>query len=115
MSTLSSDDIKPIARRSAKIACVVGPALTLVNQWEAVTALDAPDLTKAALTFAVPFCVSFFSGYAMRKSVANQMCANKALIATLRSEARASSDRAARAEAALLAHQGQPAVYGSTR
>lgn len=37
---------------------VVGPILTLVNQWDALTSSAALDWTKSVLTFVVPFCVS---------------------------------------------------------
>lgn len=94
MSTVTFSETKPILKRSAKIALVVGPVLTLINQWEAITTLQMPDLTKVILTFLVPFCVSFFSGYCMRKSVAVQMCATTALIEELRTEVEEQTARA---------------------
>ena len=89
MTTVTAADIRPILRRSFAIACVVGPILTLINQWEAVSALHVPDMTKVALTFLVPFFVSLFSGYSARKSFAKQMCEANALVAELRAEIRA--------------------------
>ncbi|MEM1351398.1 MAG: hypothetical protein AAGF27_03590 [Pseudomonadota bacterium] len=75
MSTVTRADLKPIAIRSTMVAAVVGPILTLINQWEDIVAFEMPNLAKVALTFLVPFCVSFFSGYTMRKSLTQQICA----------------------------------------
>jgi len=101
MSTVQRADLKPIALRSMKTALLVGPVLTLINQWEAVIALQTPNLPKVLLTFLVPFCVSFYSGYAMRKSVAAQLCASHSVIDTLERKARACEKRAAEAEEEL--------------
>ena len=54
-------------RRAAVTAFIVGPILTLINQWNAVVMLAGGQtppriaLLQIALTFAVPFCVSLSS------------------------------------------------------
>lgn len=54
------------------IACVVGPILTIINQFEGLFA-DAPFVVwKAVLTFMVPFCVSMVSQYLNRRAAADQ-------------------------------------------
>ena len=45
----------------AKVALVVGPILTAINQGDVIMAGQAPDFLKVALTFMVPFCVSVYS------------------------------------------------------
>ena len=49
------------AARAIGVALVVGPILTIINQWSAVTGPDPLDWAKAALTSCVPFIVSFVS------------------------------------------------------
>lgn len=98
MSTITRADLKPIALRSAKIALVVGPILTLINQWEAVVALETPNLAKLGLTFLVPFCVSFFSGYTMRKSLAAQICAVNSKVNDLNAEVATCSEQRLKVE-----------------
>ena len=53
--------------RSVIIACIVCPVLTLINQWEQVTALSGINPTKVALTFIVPFVVSLVSALLARR------------------------------------------------
>lgn len=50
-------------RRAFGVALVVGPILTLINQPEAILALDLRPrvLLKIALTFLVPYAVSSYS------------------------------------------------------
>ena len=50
-------------KRALRVAAVVGPILTLINQPEAVLGLNFNPwvLTKIALTFLVPYCVSSYS------------------------------------------------------
>lgn len=56
-----SGALSPRMRKAILIALVVGPILTLINQWEGIFA-DAPfSVVKCALTFVVPFCVSLVS------------------------------------------------------
>lgn len=53
-----------ILTRAIRTALVVGPILTLINQWDALFG-DAPfSFVKMVLTFIVPFCVSIASGRA---------------------------------------------------
>ncbi|MEM6889660.1 MAG: hypothetical protein AAF636_16180 [Pseudomonadota bacterium] len=101
MSSMTFNDLKPILRRSAKIALIVGPILTLINQWEVVSVFQDPDLAKMSLTFLVPFFVSSFSGYAMRKSLVEQMRSTQTRIDQLHAEAKRCAARAEKAEAAL--------------
>ena len=50
-------------RRAVGVALVVGPILSLINQPEAILALDLRPrvLLKIALTFLVPYAVSSYS------------------------------------------------------
>ncbi|WP_115935500.1 hypothetical protein [Aestuariispira insulae] len=52
-------------RRAFMIAAIVGPILTVINQWEAVTGPASFSLLKAGLSAAVPFCVSLSSCFLM--------------------------------------------------
>lgn len=47
-----------VARRSAIVACIVGPILTAINQGDALIAGEALNWTKVFLTFLVPYIVS---------------------------------------------------------
>lgn len=49
------------ATRAVIVAAIVGPILTLINQWEAVTGQAPLVIWKILLTFIVPFLVSYFS------------------------------------------------------
>lgn len=57
-----------IRRRSLVVALVVGTVLTLINQGDAL--LQGHDLNwlKAALTYAVPYCVATYGAYAAARS-----------------------------------------------
>lgn len=48
-------------RRAVGVAIVVGPTLTLINQFEALFGDEPFNAVAAVLTFAVPFCVSIFA------------------------------------------------------
>ena len=50
-------------KRAVGVAAVVGPVLTVINQPEALLALEFPPrvLLKIALTFLVPYSVSSYS------------------------------------------------------
>lgn len=52
-----------ILPRAVIATILVGPLLTLINQWHALFGSQAFDWTSAALTFIVPFCVSSASGF----------------------------------------------------
>ena len=49
---------------SLKTALVVGPVLTLINQWEAVTGTQDINWFKFGLTFLVPYLVATYSAAA---------------------------------------------------
>ncbi|WP_084659990.1 nitrate/nitrite transporter NrtS [Vibrio sonorensis] len=53
-----------IAKRSLKVALVVGTILMFINHGDAILAaeLDATRISKILLTYMVPFCVSTFAG-----------------------------------------------------
>jgi hypothetical protein len=50
-------------KRALGVACIIGPVLTMINQPEALLALEFPPrvLLKIALTFLVPYSVSSYS------------------------------------------------------
>ena len=62
---VSSRRRRPV-RKALIIATVVGPLLTVINQWEAVVGDGNLVVWKALLTFVVPFCVSLVSSYEFR-------------------------------------------------
>ncbi len=47
-----------IPLRALGVALVVGPILTIINQFEAIVQLEGLDLGKLALTMLVPYCVA---------------------------------------------------------
>ncbi len=51
------------ARRSARIALVVGTLLVLINDIDKLVALEigAADVLKIALTYVIPYCVSTYA------------------------------------------------------
>lgn len=51
-------------RTAVKTALVVGPTLTLINQWEAIFGPTPLDWVKVALTFLVPYLVATHAGAA---------------------------------------------------
>jgi len=67
MADAKSQSIKPVLIRSAVVACVVGPTLTVINQYDAIVGRAALDFTALALTMCVPFCVSTYSGLLSRR------------------------------------------------
>lgn len=48
-------------KRGIVVAAFIGPLLTLINQWEAITGQVPIVIWKVVLTFIVPFCVSYIS------------------------------------------------------
>jgi hypothetical protein len=63
--------------RAVKVAGVVGPILTLINQYDVLLSgnFSPRVLGKIALTFLVPYCVSSFSAAsAEMKRDAKQKC-----------------------------------------
>ena len=55
-----------IPRRSAVVALVVGTALNLINQGDALVAGGPIDLVKAVLTYIVPYCVATYGAVSLR-------------------------------------------------
>jgi len=55
---------KGVLGRGLRVAMVVGPILTLINQGDILVYGDVTPtvLGKIALTFCVPFCVSVYAG-----------------------------------------------------
>lgn len=49
--------------RAVKVAAIVGPILTIINQYDVLLSgnYSLPVLQKIVLTFLVPYCVSSFS------------------------------------------------------
>jgi len=50
-----------IASSALKVSLVVGAALNLVNQWDAVVGDGSVAWGRGALNFLVPYCVSSYS------------------------------------------------------
>jgi hypothetical protein len=51
-------------RRSLTVALVVGTALNLINQGDALATGHAPVIWKLMLTYVVPFAVASYGSYA---------------------------------------------------
>jgi len=60
-----SPRLRAIVIRGVLVALLVGTLLTLINQFEAIAALEAINPWKAGLSYLVPFCVSVFSALAV--------------------------------------------------
>lgn len=57
------------ATHSARVALVIAPVLVIVNHYDELARGNWRGLgIKALLTFAVPFCVSYYSGRAAKRS-----------------------------------------------
>lgn len=56
-------------RRSLRVALVVGTALNLINQADALLAGGEVDWLKCALTYLVPYAVSTYGAVSFRMSV----------------------------------------------
>lgn len=65
-SMSQSSSLKPVLYRSLAVACVVGPTLILINQFDALFGAGRFAWGPALLTMTVPFCVSAFSGLQTR-------------------------------------------------
>ncbi len=57
-----------IPQRALLVALVVGTALNLINQGDALFARHSFNWGKALLTYAVPFCVSVHGALSTRKA-----------------------------------------------
>lgn len=55
-----------VARRSFIVALIVGTVLNIINQGDAILAGEAVHWGKAALTFAVPYCVATYGAVSYR-------------------------------------------------
>jgi D-sedoheptulose 7-phosphate isomerase len=53
--------------RALKVALIVGPLLTVINQWQAVAGTVPLDWTKVVLTLLVPYCVATLGAVGMRR------------------------------------------------
>ena len=69
MANTKPETIKPVIVRSAIVACVVGPTLTVINQFDAIFGSADLDWVALALTMCVPFCVSAYSGLLSRRQL----------------------------------------------
>ena len=56
-------------RRSLTVALVVGTALNLINQGDAIVNGHLPVLWKLALTYFVPFAVASYGSYAALRAL----------------------------------------------
>ena len=61
MSKSKTSNNQRAAIRGIVVAAIVGPLLTLINQWEAISGQTPLVIWKIVLTFIVPFCVSYIS------------------------------------------------------
>ena len=48
-------------KRSLIMAAIVGPTLTVINQWPVMLGREPLNLWQAVLTFVVPYCVATVS------------------------------------------------------
>jgi hypothetical protein len=55
-----------VPKRSLLVAVVVGTVLNLINQGDALFGAGHVELLKAALTFAVPYCVATYGAVSYR-------------------------------------------------
>lgn len=55
--------LRETVRRALKVACIVGPTLTTINQYDVIMRGEFSFhlVFKIFLTFMVPYCVSSFS------------------------------------------------------
>ncbi len=84
--------ISVIFPRAVVATILVGPLLTLINQWHALFGSESLDWAKAALTFVVPFCVSSASGFLGFKDFSRILGAYKTCSAKQISELEAALD-----------------------
>lgn len=90
--------MRQIIKRALVVAMVVGPILTLINQWPAFSGAEAFAVGPALLTFCVPFVVSGFSGMMALRATNARIAA----IEDAHQETKAERDRLA----AALAERG---------
>lgn len=58
---------RAILIRGLIVSVLVGSLLTLINQFEAIAAMQQPNFLKMGLSYLVPFCVSVFSAVAVNR------------------------------------------------
>lgn len=58
----------PVAKRSLVVTVVVGSALNLINQGDALLSGGQVDKVKLALTYVVPFCVATYGAYCAHRA-----------------------------------------------
>jgi membrane protein CcdC involved in cytochrome C biogenesis len=58
----------PTIRRSLVVALIVGTALNLINQGDALLGSTQPVIWKLILTYVVPFAVASYGSYAALRS-----------------------------------------------
>jgi methyl-accepting chemotaxis protein len=63
----ATGDDPPLWPRALKTAFIVGPLLTIINQFEALRQLTGFSIPQFALTMVVPFCVSWFGAAGARR------------------------------------------------
>ena len=93
--------ISVILPRAVVATILVGPLLTLINQWDALFGSQPFDWFTAGLTFVVPFCVSSASGFLSHKDFSRVLEAGKVSSAKQISDLESVIDRAEQ-RAALL-------------
>lgn len=54
--------------RSLKVALVVGTALNLINQGDALVSTEQVNIFKCLLTYAVPYCVATYGAVSAVKA-----------------------------------------------
>ena len=100
MATISLRITKfDILKRATITACIVGPILTFVNQWQGLTGTAEFDIAKALLTMAVPFCVATYIGFVTKARISGsvdqfekELSVKSSQLETLRAELRAASN-----------------------
>ena len=93
--------ISVILPRAVVATILVGPLLTLINQWDALFGSQPFDWFTAALTFVVPFCVSSASGFLSFKDFSRVLEAGKVSSAKQISDLESVIDRAEQRTALL--------------
>lgn len=63
-------------KRALMVASIVGPVLTLINQWDAFFGEDSLNWIKAVLSCAVPYCVATYAAVSQNTSAKDQESKN---------------------------------------
>jgi len=59
----------PVLRQCLLIMVLVGTLLNMINQGEAILALDGVNWVKAGMTYCVPFFVSLYGAYSANRAL----------------------------------------------